>query len=213
MVETFTGLWKTVEASRVVGTVWSNDPDGQALSNKQVGLPPGFEKAGFKVVDIGMFTPLSSDFTAQITKLKAEKCEIVTGVFLPPDWATFWAQCAQQGYKPKVATIAKALLFPSSVEALGDRGGHAAGRKRHDHRDRLVGPVGLGMPQAGGAQQGCGKRKLAPNHARASSAKWFVKRPMPSISIVTSSPAVSQRCGFMPMPTPAGVPVAMMSPG
>lgn len=81
MVETFTGLWKTVEASRVVGTVWSNDPDGQALSNKQVGLAPGFEKAGFKVVDIGMFTPLSSDFTAQITKLKAEKCEIVTGVF------------------------------------------------------------------------------------------------------------------------------------
>ncbi len=122
VVETFTGLWKAVDTNKTVGTVWSNDPDGQALSNKQVGLPPGFEKAGFKVVDIGMFTPLSSDFTAQITKLKAEKCEIVTGVFLPPDWATFWAQCGQQGYKPKVATIAKALLFPSSVEALGDRG-------------------------------------------------------------------------------------------
>ncbi len=29
---------------------------------------------------------------------------------------------AQQGYKPKAATIAKALLFPASIEALGDRG-------------------------------------------------------------------------------------------
>ena len=122
VVETFTGLWKTIDTNKRVGTVWSNDADGQALSNKQVGLPPGFEKAGFKVVDIGFFTPLSSDFTAQITKLKAENCDIVTGVFLPPDFATFWTQCAQQGYKPKAVTVAKALLFPSSVEALGDRG-------------------------------------------------------------------------------------------
>jgi len=43
-------------------------------------------------------------------------------VFLPPDFATFWAQCGQQGYKPKAVTVAKALLFPASIEALGDRG-------------------------------------------------------------------------------------------
>ena len=122
VVDTFTGLWKTLDTNKTVGCVWANDADGKALSDKKVGLPPGFEKAGFKVVDIGFFTPLSSDFTAQITKLKAEKCEIVTGVFLPPDFATFWAQCAQQGYKPKAATVAKALLFPSSVEAMGERG-------------------------------------------------------------------------------------------
>ena len=57
-----------------------------------------------------------------IAKLKAANCDIVTGVFLPPDFATFWAQCGQQGYKPKAVTIAKALLFPASIEALGDRG-------------------------------------------------------------------------------------------
>ena len=37
--------------------------------------------------------------------------------------------------------------------------------------------------------------------------------PMPSISMRTTSPARSQRGGLKPMPTPAGVPVAMMSPG
>ena len=34
----------------------------------------------------------------------------------------FWAQAARQGFAPKVATIGKALLFPGSVDALGDRG-------------------------------------------------------------------------------------------
>ena len=65
---------------------------------------------------------MNYDFSAQIAAIKAAGCEIVTGVMIPPDFATFWAQAAQQGFKPKVATIGKALLFPSSVDALGDRG-------------------------------------------------------------------------------------------
>jgi branched-chain amino acid transport system substrate-binding protein len=122
VVETFTGLWSSIDTNKNVGGVWSNDPDGVALSNIERGLPPGFIKAGFKYTDMGLFTPLANDFSAQIAKLKEANCDIVTGVFLPPDFATFWAQCGQQGYKPKAATIAKALLFPASVEALGDRG-------------------------------------------------------------------------------------------
>ena len=122
IVQTFTGLWNSIETNKVVGALWSNDPDGVALSDAQKGLPPAYAKAGFKVIDTGLFTPLSNDFSAQIAKLKSAQADIVTGVFLPPDFATFWAQCGQQGYKPKAATIAKALLFPASVEALGDRG-------------------------------------------------------------------------------------------
>ena len=122
VVATFTGLWSSIDTNKHVGGVWSNDPDGVALSNMERGLPPGFIKAGYQYTDMGLFTPLSNDFSAQIAKLKAANCDIVTGVFLPPDFATFWAQCGQQGYKPKAATIAKALLFPASVEALGDRG-------------------------------------------------------------------------------------------
>ncbi len=38
---------------------------------------------------------------------------------LPPDFNVFWKQAAQQGYKPKLATVAKVLLFPSDVAALG----------------------------------------------------------------------------------------------
>jgi branched-chain amino acid transport system substrate-binding protein len=122
VVETFTGLWNSIDTNKKVGVLWSNDGDGVALGDKTHGLPPGFVKAGYSPVDAGLFTPLSNDFTAQITKLKNEKCEIVSGVFLPPDFATFWTQCGQQGYKPKAVTVAKALLFPASIEALGDRG-------------------------------------------------------------------------------------------
>ena len=48
--------------------------------------------------------------------------EIVTGVPIPPDFTTFWAQAKQQGLTTKAAPIDKAILFPQSVEALGETG-------------------------------------------------------------------------------------------
>jgi len=53
---------------------------------------------------------------------KSANCEILTGVVLPPDFTTFWKQALQQGFKPKVASIGKAILFPVAVEALGKDG-------------------------------------------------------------------------------------------
>jgi branched-chain amino acid transport system substrate-binding protein len=43
-------------------------------------------------------------------------------VVIPPDAKTFLTQARQQGYKPKVITLGKALLFPGAIEALGDLG-------------------------------------------------------------------------------------------
>ena len=41
---------------------------------------------------------------------------------IPPDFTTFWNQAQQKGYKPKVVSVAKALLFPTTVQALGKNG-------------------------------------------------------------------------------------------
>ena len=41
---------------------------------------------------------------------------------IPPDVKTFLTQARQQGFKPKVVTVGKALLFPGAIEALGDLG-------------------------------------------------------------------------------------------
>jgi branched-chain amino acid transport system substrate-binding protein len=50
------------------------------------------------------------------------RCEIITGAPIPPDFTTFWTQARQQGFRPKAATVAKAILFPAAVEALVDAG-------------------------------------------------------------------------------------------
>ena len=41
---------------------------------------------------------------------------------IPPDAKTFLTQARQQGFKPKVITLGKALLFPGAIEALGELG-------------------------------------------------------------------------------------------
>src|SRR4029079_5771751 len=87
-----------------------------------LGLPPALAKAGYKLHDPGRYQLMNSDFTSQISAFKAAGAEIVTGNMIPPDFATFWSQAAQQGFKPKIVTIGKALLFPSVINSLGERG-------------------------------------------------------------------------------------------
>jgi branched-chain amino acid transport system substrate-binding protein len=45
--------------------------------------------------------------------------EILHAVPIPPDFITFWRQAHQNGFVPKIASISKALLFPSAAAALG----------------------------------------------------------------------------------------------
>ena len=118
----YSDMWKSVDTNKVIGALWSNDPDGNALGDPKHGLMPVYKKLGFKIVDTGMFPPMTDNYSSQIGTFKAAGVEILTGVFLPPSFSTFWTQAAQQNFKPKIATIAKAMLFPSAVEALGDRG-------------------------------------------------------------------------------------------
>jgi branched-chain amino acid transport system substrate-binding protein len=115
-------MWLTIQTNKKVGVMLTNDPDGIAASNPEHGLPATIRKHGFDAHYLGLYPPLSDDFTAQITQLKSLDCDIACGIFNPPQFATFWTQCAQQGYLPKIMTPPKAVLFPTSVDALGDRG-------------------------------------------------------------------------------------------
>jgi branched-chain amino acid transport system substrate-binding protein len=121
LIASFLALWKSVETNKVVGALFPNDEDGNALSDAKLGFPPAIQEAGYKLIDTGRFQPLSDDYGSQISAFKKAGVEIVTGVVTPPDFATFWNQAAQQGFKPKVVTVGKALLFPASVAALGNR--------------------------------------------------------------------------------------------
>jgi branched-chain amino acid transport system substrate-binding protein len=118
----FADMWLSLPTNKKVGLMLTNDQDGVAASNEEHGMPPTFRKKGLEVVNLGLYPPLSDDFTAQIRQLKDNNCDIACGIFNPPQFAIFWTQCAQQGYRPKIMTPPKAILFPTAVEALGDRG-------------------------------------------------------------------------------------------
>ena len=122
VIGVFLDLWNQSGAAKKVGGLFPNDADGNAWGDANLGLPPALSGAGFELTDPGRYQPLSDDFSNQIAAFRDAGCEIVTGVMIPPDFATFWAQAAQQGFNPKVATIGKAILFPSVVESLGVRG-------------------------------------------------------------------------------------------
>ena len=114
-----------VKTNKKVGILYPNDADGNAVREH---LATALGKAGFTIVDSGAYEDGTTDYSAQIAKFKAEQCEIFNTFPIPPDFATFWRQAAQQGYTRmvKIAQIAKTGLFPSQVEALGSLGHNLA---------------------------------------------------------------------------------------
>lgn len=122
IVNSYVSLWDQIPTNKKVGLVLGNDADGVALANPQVGMGALIAAKGYEIVDVGLVEVMADDYSAQIRQLKEAGVEIVTGAMIPPDWATFWTQSAQQGFRPNAATIAKALLFPSAIEAIGDAG-------------------------------------------------------------------------------------------
>lgn len=122
VIAAFLAMWDGAGVGKTVGGLFPNDADGNAWGDAELGLPKPLAAAGYALTDPGRYQPMSDDFSNQISAFKAAGCEIVTGNMIPPDFATFWAQAAQQGFNPKIVTIGKALLFPSVVEGLGARG-------------------------------------------------------------------------------------------
>lgn len=122
IIQVFTNMWNQLDTNKSVGALYPNDGDGNAWGDPVVGFPPVLAEQGYTLTDTGRYQNLTDDFTAQINAFKQANCEIVTGVPIPPDFTTFWIQAKQQGFVPKAASIGKAILFPVSVEALGDAG-------------------------------------------------------------------------------------------
>ena len=122
VIANFTNGWKSVATNKKVGVLFPNDGDGNAWGDKELGFPKPLAAMGYTLTDPGRFQNGTQDFSAQIAAFKKDGVEIVTGVVIPPDAKTFLTQAAQQGFKPKVVTLGKALLFPGAIEALGEQG-------------------------------------------------------------------------------------------
>jgi branched-chain amino acid transport system substrate-binding protein len=121
IIGSYTNLWEQIPTNKVVGVLFPNDSDGNAWGDKERGFPPVLKEKGFKVVDLGRYQSPSSDFSSYIYEFKKQGVEIVTGVIPPPDFANFWNQAGQQGFNPKIVTVAKASEFPMAIAPFGDR--------------------------------------------------------------------------------------------
>lgn len=121
-LNTFVGLWGKLDTNKTVGMMFPRNADGEAWGSEEFGLPPLSRKSGYEAVVPGFFELRTSDYSAQIAMFKEQNCELIAGLMYPDDFKTFVNQCSQQGYHPKVISMAAALLFPSGVEALGDLG-------------------------------------------------------------------------------------------
>jgi branched-chain amino acid transport system substrate-binding protein len=120
IIAVFTNMWDSVPSNKQVGGLFPNDGDGNAWGDPNVGFPKPLKEKGYTLNDPGRYQNLTQDFSAQIAAFKKANAQVLTGVVIPPDFKTFWTQAAQQGYKPKIASVGKALLFPAAVEAIGD---------------------------------------------------------------------------------------------
>lgn len=115
----YADMWDQVPTNKIAGALWPDDTDGLAWGDPTTGFPAAQFQRGYQVVDSGNYTNGARDYSAQIAAFRTGNSEILLGVPIPPDFATFWKQAVQQDYRPRIATIGKALSFPSSVEALG----------------------------------------------------------------------------------------------
>jgi branched-chain amino acid transport system substrate-binding protein len=118
----FMDMWDAVDSNGAVGALWPNDPDGNAWGDPATGFLPAVNDRGYDVVDPGFYANGSPDFTPQITQFRDNDAQILVGVPIPPDFTTFWQQAVAAKYQPKLVTVAKALLFPSAIDALAGTG-------------------------------------------------------------------------------------------
>ncbi|SRR5579875_1770523 len=120
LAKCFIPMWNRIHTElhtdKVVAAAFPNDSDGNAF---RLIFPPIVKAAGYKFVMSSAYPDGTTNYSSMISEFKSVKADFFTNVPLPPDFATMWKQSIQQGYRPKLATVAKVLLFPTDAYAMG----------------------------------------------------------------------------------------------
>jgi branched-chain amino acid transport system substrate-binding protein len=121
LVLAFLPMWDRIGAqlgnNHKVAAAFPNDSDGKAFSAV---FPEIAKGKGYTIELSAAYTDGLQNYSSMISQFKSSGADFFTNVPLPPDFAVMWKQSVQQGFKPKLATVAKVLLFPDDAYALGD---------------------------------------------------------------------------------------------
>jgi branched-chain amino acid transport system substrate-binding protein len=112
----FAPMWGRVKSDKLVACQYPNDADGNAFRG---GFEPLIKAAGYKALDGGAYPDGQTSFASMISDFKSKGADLFSNCPLPPDFNTFWTEAHSQGWKPKLATVAKVLLFPADTKVLG----------------------------------------------------------------------------------------------
>lgn len=122
VVKTFVAMWDAAKTNKQVGTLYIDNPPGQAFADPLRGMPGMLRSAGYKESTGGFFKLATDDFSNQVSGFKSAGAQIASGFMYESHFATFWKQAQQSGFKPEIVTMAAAFLFPSAMKALGAAG-------------------------------------------------------------------------------------------
>jgi branched-chain amino acid transport system substrate-binding protein len=114
----FVAMWNRLPVgnNKNVAGMWPNDADGNAF---RAVLPTLMGLSGYEAIDGGAYPDGTTNYATMINRFKASQCEYFSNCPLPPDFNIFWKQANQMGWKPRLATVAKVLLFPADTVPLG----------------------------------------------------------------------------------------------
>jgi branched-chain amino acid transport system substrate-binding protein len=120
LAECFIPMWNRIHDkyadNKKVSALFPSDADGDAFRAVFPGILSG---AGYSMDLSSSYPDGTTNYTSIISNFKSSGAEFFTCVPLPSDFPTYWKQSIQQGYKPKLATVAKVLLFPTDAYAMG----------------------------------------------------------------------------------------------
>jgi branched-chain amino acid transport system substrate-binding protein len=120
LAKCFIPMWDRIHSKshtdKIVAAAFPNDSDGNAF---RAVFPPIVSGAGYHMDLSPAYADGTTNYVSIISQFKSAGADFFTNVPLPPDFAVFWKQAIQQGYKPKLATVAKVLLFPTDAYSMG----------------------------------------------------------------------------------------------
>nr|WP_315465794.1 ABC transporter substrate-binding protein [uncultured Rhodoferax sp.] len=118
----FIAMWDSVKTNKTVGTLYVDNPVGQALADPVRGMPAMLRSGGYTEAASSFFKISTDDFSNQIASFKAKNTQILSGFMYENHFATFWKQAQQTGLRPEICSMGSAFLFPSALKALGSAG-------------------------------------------------------------------------------------------
>ena len=122
IIAVFTNMWSQIKTNRpwvACSQTTATDVSG-ATSRSAVIRSSRGSVIGLPIPADTRISPTT--LASRSTPSRRRSAKSLLGAVLPEDFATFWNQAGHWGFKPKAASIGKAILFPEAMQTLGKNG-------------------------------------------------------------------------------------------